>query len=126
MVNTIARQNNTTVTVKYGDIFLIDFDGAKYSEQGGVRPALVVQNDMGNIYSPTMLVAPLTSKTKKELPTHMKITPDKSGLKETSTALFEQVRVADKKRIIKKIGHIDNSLIENIIKCLTISFNMVQ
>ncbi len=113
------------MTVRYGDIFLINFDGAKHSEQGGIRPAIVVQNDVGNAHSPTILVAPLTSKTKKYLPTHLEITPADSGLKETSTALFEQVRVADKRRIIKKVGHVDNSLIENIKKCLTISFGMI-
>ncbi len=117
--------NQRALPVKYGDIFLIDFDGAKYSEQNGIRPAIVIQNDVGNAHSSTILVAPLTSKTKKYLPTHLEITPAESGLKEVSTALFEQVRVADKKRIIKKVGHIDNSLIENVKRCLTISFNMV-
>lgn len=106
----------TSTDVKYGDIFLIDFDGAKYSEQCGKRPAIVVSNDKGNQHSPTMLVVPLTTKNKKSLPTHLTIEPEKSGLKEISTALFEQVKVADKKRIIKKMGHVDNSLIERIKK----------
>lgn len=101
MQNNITT-NQTTFTVRYGDIFLIDFDGAKHSEQGGIRPAIVVQNDVGNAHSPTILVAPLTIKNKKYLPTHLEITPAESGLKEISTALFEQVRVADKRRIIKK------------------------
>ncbi len=120
MTNTI-----TIESIRYGDIFLIDFEGAKHLEQGGIRPEIVVQNDVGNVHSPTILVAPLTSKTKKYLPTHLEITPADSGLRETSTALFEQVRVADKRRIIKKVGYINNSLIGNIKKCLTISFNMV-
>lgn len=114
----------TSTDVKYGDIFLIDFDGAKYSEQCGKRPAIVVSNDKGNQHSPTMLVVPLTTKNKKKLPTHLIIEPEKSGLKEISTALFEQVKVADKKRIIKKIGRIDNSLIEKIKKSLTIAFGI--
>ena len=114
----------TSTDVKYGDIFLIDFDGTKYSEQCGKRPAIVVSNDKGNQHSPTMLVVPLTTKNKKNLPTHLTIEPDKSGLKEISTALFEQVKVADKKRIIKKMGHVDNSLIEKIKKSLTIAFGI--
>ena len=115
----------TSTDVKYGDIFLIDFDGAKFSEQCGKRPAIVVSNDKGNQHSPTMLVVPLTTKNKKKsLPTHLTIEPEKSGLKEISTALFEQVKVADKKRIIKKIGRIDNSLIEKIKKGLTIAFGI--
>ena len=71
-----------------------------------------------------MLVVPLTTKNKKSLPTHLTIEPEKSGLKEISTALFEQVKVADKKRIIKKMGHVDKSLIEKIKKGLTIAFGI--
>ena len=114
----------TSTDVKYGDIFLIDFDGAKFSEQCGKRPAIVVSNDKGDQHSPTMLVVPLTTKNKKNLPTHLTIEPENSGLKEISTALFEQVKVADKKRIIKKMGHVDNSLIEKIKKGLTIAFGI--
>lgn len=108
--------------VKYGDIFLVDFDGAKYSEQQGKRPAIVVSNNVGNEYSPTILVVPLTTKNKKDLPTHMTIAPQNSGLKEVSTALFEQVKVADKKRIIKKIGKLDSSLLTSIKNHLTNAF----
>lgn len=119
--------NSTTMSqvcneVKYGDIFLVDFDGAKYSEQQGKRPAIVVSNNVGNEYSPTILVVPLTTKNKKDLPTHMTIAPQNSGLKEVSTALFEQVKVADKKRIIKKIGKLDSSLLTSIKNHLTNAF----
>lgn len=119
--------NGTTMSqvcneVKYGDIFLVDFDGAKYSEQQGKRPAIVVSNNVGNEYSPTILVVPLTTKNKKDLPTHMTIAPQNSGLKEVSTALFEQVKVADKKRIIKKIGKLDSSLLTSIKNHLTNAF----
>lgn len=111
--------------IKYGDIILLDLSGAMHSEQGGVRPALVIQNDKGNLYSPTILICPITSKNKKYLPTHMEIRPEDSGLKETSIALFEQVRVADKQRVIKKVGHIKENLIKQVNRCLTISFNMI-
>lgn len=122
MIGNGATMSQVCNEVKYGDIFLVDFDGAKYSEQQGKRPAIVVSNNVGNEYSPTILVVPLTTKNKKDLPTHMTIAPQNSGLKEVSTALFEQVKVADKKRIIKKIGKLDSSLLTSIKNHLTNAF----
>lgn len=129
MTSTNIYTNKTTIssstfTIKYGDIFLVDFGKSEYSEQSGVRPAIILQNDIGNKYSPTTLVVPLTTKSKRNLPTHIEITPENSGLREVSTALFEQIRVIDKRRIIKKIGAIDTSLISHIKKALTIAFAM--
>lgn len=112
------------MTVKRGDIVLVDFKGAIRSEQGGIRPAIVIQNDMGNKYSPTTLVCPITSKDKKNLPTHMPISSE-SGLEKDSIALFEQIRTIDKSRILKKIGFCDDSFKEDMYKCISVSFGIV-
>lgn len=96
--------------VQRGDIVLVNLGKGFGSEQGGIRPALVLQNDIGNIHSPTTIIAPITTKHKRIIPTHYWIKPTKNtGLKTTSLILFEQIRVIDKKRIITKIGHINIS-----------------
>lgn len=110
--------------IKWGDIYLINFGESFGCEQGGIRPALVVQNDKGNMFSPTILVCPITSQTKRDLPTHINIGTE-CGLEKPSTVLFEQVRCADKKRVVKKIGHINEDMINSIQQCLTISFNIM-
>lgn len=117
--------------VKWGDIVMCNFGTAYGCEQGGLRPALVVQNDVGNKYSPTVIVCPITSsKSKKPLPTHITITPQETGIKVESTILFEAIRCVDKKRIkngqgeIIKVGQVNETLRENIQKVLTINFQM--
>ena len=94
--------------VKRGDIVIADLDGATGSEQGKMRPVLVIQNDIGNKFSPTTIIVPLTSKKKKrELKTHVLITrTEENGLAEDSVALCEQVRTIDKKRIKAGLGYI--------------------
>lgn len=92
---------------KRGDIILVDFGNAIGHVQGGVRPALVIQNDKGNHYSPTLQVAPLTTQDKTKLPTHMDLDTS-CGLARPSTVLFEQSRVIDKEaQVIKRIGHVE-------------------
>lgn len=111
------------MTIKRGDIVLVDFKGAIRSEQGGVRPAIVIQNDTGNKYSPTTLVCPITSRDKKNLPTHMPISSEsESGLEKDSVALFEQIRTVDKCRILKKIGFCNDFF--NIYRCISASFGI--
>jgi mRNA interferase MazF len=95
-------------TVRQGDIYLADLSGYVGSEQSGLRPAVVVQNDVGNRYSPTTIVVPLTSKQKPSLPTHTVLNPDDCGVKQESIALCEQLRVIDKSRLKKKLGKIEN------------------
>lgn len=115
-----------TTRIKWGDICYVDFGSNTGSEQNGIRPALIIQNDKGNTYSPTTIVASITSQEKKHLPTHVIIDPQESGLNKVSTVMFEQIRTIDKRRIISKVGHIDTSwLINNIKKSLTISFGML-
>lgn len=105
--------------VKRGEIYYVEFNNAVGSEQGGTRPVLVIQNDIGNRYSPTVIGVPLTSKAKRELPTHMSITSiDCPGLKYDSTALFEQICTFDKTRIKERVGclpkHMEGLMYEKI------------
>lgn len=94
--------------IRQGDIYLTDLSGYVGSEQSGLRPAVIVQNDIGNRYSPTTIVVPLTSKQKPSLPTHTILTPGDCGIKEKSVALCEQLRVIDKSRLKKRLGRIEN------------------
>lgn len=122
---TRLRVNSKTVSVRWGDICYVDFGKNEGSEQNGIRPAIIIQNDKGNTYSPTTIVASITSQEKRYLPTHVVVKPYQSGLEKTSIIMFEQVRTIDKSRIISKVGHIDTSwLVENIKKSLTVSFGM--
>lgn len=90
--------------ISRGDILIVDFGVATGSEQGGTRPAIVVQNDKGNMYSPTIQVAPITSRMKKPMPTHMNVGKE-CGLMTESTILYEQTRVIDKCRVLGEVGH---------------------
>lgn len=96
--------------IKRGDILLIDFDPSTGSEQFGKRPALVIQNDVGNKYSPVIIVVPITTKKSlREFPTNLNINQNESNLDYNSTALFNQIMTIDKSRIIKKYGFLNNS-----------------
>lgn len=111
--------------VKRGDIFYADLSPVVGSEQGGVRPVLIVQNDVGNKYSPTVIVAAITSKINKaKMPTHIELSGDAHGLTKDSVILAEQIRTIDKKRLKEKIGHIDEALMPRIDYALKISFGL--
>lgn len=111
--------------IKRGELYYADLRPVVGSEQGGVRPVLIVQNDIGNKYSPTTIVVMLTSKQKNNIPTHVDIHKNKSnGLETDSTALCEQFRTIDKKRIKNKIGHIDNNTMEDILNSVKVSLAM--
>lgn len=104
-----------------GEIYLISFS-SNGSEQGGTRPAVVVQNDKGNCYSPTTIVVPLTSQEKTLMPTHVTLTPEDCGIIKESTVLCEQIITVDKKRILKKLGDIKNlAKLEDINRKLIVS-----
>lgn len=110
--------------IKRGDILLTDLSPVRGSEQGGIRPTLVIQNDMGNKHSPTVIVAAITTKTDKcKLPTHVKI-PKKLGLFKRSVVLLEQLRTIDKSRIVKKLGHADENTMMNIDEALAMSVGL--
>lgn len=108
--------------VKRGDIFFADLSPVIGSEQDGIRPVLVVQNDFGNKYSPTVIVLPITSKEKTNLPTHIPI--KSTGLKKDSYILTEQIRTLDKSRLKDKIGIVDVNTLNKVKVALKISLNI--
>ena len=100
--------------IKRGDMFYADLSPVVGSEQGGIRPVLIIQNDLGNKYSPTVIAAAITSQTcKNKLPTHIEINSSLCGLKSNSVVLAEQIRTIDKSRLKERIGHIDDEKIIN-------------
>ena len=108
-----------------GEIYLIDLSNQIGSEQSGIRPAVVVQNDTGNIHSPTTIVCPLTSKQKSMAATHVNLTPEDAGVIKESTVLCEQVRVIDKTRIKRKLGEVRNlEKLEDINQKILVSFGI--
>ena len=133
MMNTATRPrfeitvNPELMDVKWGDVIYVDVGNeAKGSEQKGNRPAIIVQNDIGNRYSSTTIVALITSQEKRYMPTHVIVEPWQSGLNKVSTIMLEQIKTIDKSRIISKVGHIETDwLKEKIEKSLTISFGIV-
>ena len=113
------------MNIQRGDIFLAKLSGYIGSEQSGTRPVIVVQNDSGNIHSPTTVVAPLTTKQKPRLPTHILLTAKDCGIFEDSIVLCEQVRVIDKSRLKKRIGRVENQKkIDEIDESLMISIGI--
>lgn len=113
------------MTVKRGDIYYADLSPVIGSEQGGMRPVLIVQNDVGNKYSPTVIAAAITSqKDKSNLPTHIKLETDNCGLSKESIVLLEQIRTIDKKRLKERMGKLDESAMNDINRALSISFGL--
>ena len=112
--------------VKRGDMFYADLSPVVGSEQGGIRPVLIVQNDMGNKYSPTVIAAAITSQTSKnKLPTHIEIDTKLCGLKSDSVVLAEQIRTIDKSRLKEKIGRIDDEkTLDKINNAIGVSFGL--
>ena len=113
------------MTVKRGDIYYADLSPVVGSEQGGVRPVLIVQNDVGNKYSPTVIAAAITSqKYKTALPTHISVNSGGCGLQKDSIVLLEQVRTIDKTRLKERMGTLDNDEMSKINKALSVSFGL--
>ena len=111
--------------IKRGDIFYAELSPVVGSEQGGVRPVLVVQNDLGNKYSPTVIAAAITSQINKaKLPTHIEIGAQDYGLAKDSVILLEQIRTIDKKRLREKIGHLDMGLMDKVNDAISISIGL--
>ncbi len=109
--------------VKRGDIFYADLSPVVGSEQGGIRPVLIVQNDIGNKYSPTVICAAITSQINKaKLPTHIELNSQR--MEKDSVILLEQVRTIDKKRLREKICRLDNNLMKKVSKALSVSFGI--
>ncbi len=113
------------MSVKRGDIFYADLSPVVGSEQGGLRPVLIIQNDVGNRYSPTVIAAAITSRMgKARLPTHIDITAGKVGLSRDSVVLLEQIRTLDKKRLKEKMGHLDESAMSAVNTAIAVSFGL--
>lgn len=113
--------------VKRGDIYYADLSPVIGSEQGGIRPVLIIQNDIGNKYSPTVIVAAITSQINKaKLPTHVEISSEEYGLNRDSVVLLEQIRTIDKRRLRDKIGHISDNLMLQVDEALMISLGLVE
>ena len=111
--------------VKRGDMYYADLSPVVGSEQGGVRPVLIVQNDIGNNYSPTVIAAAITSQINKaKMPTHIELAAKEYGLNKDSVILLEQIRTIDKKRLREKIGHLDERLMSEVNESLLVSFGL--
>ena len=113
--------------VKKGDLFFADLSPVVGSEQGGVRPVLVVQNDVGNKYSPTIIVAAVTSQTSKaKLPTHVELAATQGGLSKNSVVLLEQLRTIDKQRLKERIGALNEWQIPVVDEALVVSLGIAN
>jgi mRNA interferase MazF len=113
------------VVVRRGDIFYADLSPVIGSEQGGIRPVLIVQNDVGNRYSPTVICAAITSQINKaKLPTHIEIDSQEYALVKDSVVLMEQIRTIDKKRLREKICRLDEGLMQKADRALLIRFGL--
>ncbi|MBO5203849.1 MAG: type II toxin-antitoxin system PemK/MazF family toxin [Clostridia bacterium] len=113
------------MSVKRGDIYYADLSPVVGSEQGGLRPVLIIQNDVGNRYSPTVIAAAITSRMgKTRLPTHIDIYADKVGLAKDSVILLEQIRTLDKRRLKEKMGHLDDGLMSEVNTAIAVSFGL--
>lgn len=110
------------MTIKRGELYYADLSPVVGSEQGGVRPVLVVQNDVGNKYSPTVIAAAVTSKINKaKLPTHIELPSNTYGLAKDSVILLEQIRTLDKRRLKERIGELNESTMTRVDKAILIS-----
>ncbi len=113
------------MSVKRGDIYYADLSPVVGSEQGGLRPVLIIQNDVGNRYSPTVIAAAITSRMgKTRLPTHIDIYADKVGLSKDSVVLLEQIRTLDKQRLKEKMGHLDDGMMNEVNNAIAVSFGL--
>ena len=111
--------------VRRGDIYYADLSPVVGSEQGGMRPVLIVQNDTGNKHSPTVIAAAITSQTSKaRLPTHIELEAKSYGLTRDSVILLEQIRTLDKRRLKERMGQLDNILMTRVNNAIAVSFGL--
>ncbi|GAV26478.1 mRNA interferase PemK [Carboxydothermus islandicus] len=113
--------------IRRGDIFYANLSPVIGSEQGGTRPVLILQNDIGNLYSPTTIIAAITSQINKaKLPTHVEISAEESGLEKDSVILLEQIRTIDKSRLKEKVSSLNKELMRKVNQALEISLGLVE
>ena len=125
MTNIFLQMRIGNLQIIRGDIVLVNLDPVIGSEQGKPRPALIVQNDVGNKFSPLTIIAPITTKIySREYPTNVQISKKESKLKEESTILLNQIRTIDKKRIVKKMSTLDKSVLAKVDLAIKISLGL--
>lgn len=113
--------------IKRGDVFYADLSPVVGSEQGGVRPVLIIQNDIGNKYSPTVIVAAITAQIQKaKIPTHIEVNAEVYGLERNSVILLEQLRTIDKQRLTDKITHLGDDLMDKVNEAIFISLGLID
>ncbi len=113
------------MNIRRGDIFYADLRPVIGSEQGGIRPVLIIQNDIGNKHSPTVICAAITSKIhKSKLPTHVELNVNRCEIVKNSVVLLEQLRTIDKKRLKDKVCHLDSNILSEVDKALQISLEL--
>jgi mRNA interferase MazF len=113
--------------IKRGEIYYADLSPVVGSEQGGMRPVLIVQNDVGNKHSPTVIAAAITSqKEKSKLPTHIALNAQSCGLAKNSVVLLEQVRTLDKRRLRERMGELDKDSMQKVDNALSVSFGLTS
>jgi mRNA interferase MazF len=112
--------------IRRGDIYYADLSPVVGSEQGGLRPVLIIQNDVGNKYSPTVIAAAITSRmSKTRLPTHIDIYAERAGLARDSVILLEQIRTLDKRRLRERMGHLDDEMMDKVNSAIAVSFGIM-
>jgi mRNA interferase MazF len=117
----------SSAEVKRGYIFFADLSPVVGSEQGGIRPVLVIQNDVGNKYSPTVIIAAITSHIEKaKLPTHVEVEAKEYGLEKDSVILLEQIRTIDKQRLLDKVTELDDRVMQKVNQALRISLGLIE
>ena len=115
------------MVVQRGDIYYADLSPVVGSEQGGIRPVLIIQNDTGNKHSPTVIVAAITAQINKaKLPTHVEIGAEQFGMSKDSVVLLEQIKTIDKKRLRSRVGRVDKSLMDKVDAALSLSVGIVE
>ncbi len=122
----MKRGDANNLEIKRGDVFFADLSPTVGSEQGGKRPVVVIQNNIGNRFSPTVIVASVTTKlSKAKLPTHIEVTKE-MGFEEDSLILLEQIRTIDKKRLTKQLTHLNESVMKKVNTALAISAGLIE
>ena len=121
----VKWEREVNITIKKGDIYYADLAPVVGSEQGGIRPVLIIQNDTGNYYSPTVIAAAITSRLQKHsLPTHIQLEQEVRGLRRNSIILLEQVRTIDRMRLRGYIGSLNGSMVQKVDQAICISFGL--
>ncbi len=121
----MSVKGENSMNIRRGDIYYADLSPVIGSEQGGVRPVLIVQNDVGNRFSPTVIAAAITSqKDKARLPTHIQVDSVESGLAKDSVVLLEQIRTLDKRRLKEHMGRLDEGFMLKVDRALSVSFGL--